>query len=153
MLGVLDQFWPPVVPCYDTEDAVRVVNSFITIPITRNYNHSQLFLTLCHIYTAYNHTRSWLQSLIILFTRLHWLTSQLSITLSNYHRFYIFTLPVSVSYRDLIGRADKSDNNTQSSIHKNKMFIISLSSWKEKFPSYLDAENVIWRTRRQNQVI
>jgi hypothetical protein len=35
-----------------------------TIPITRNYNHSQLFLTLCYIYTAYNLTRSWLQSLI-----------------------------------------------------------------------------------------
>jgi hypothetical protein len=29
-----------------------------TIPITRNYIHSQLFLTLCHIHTAYNHTRS-----------------------------------------------------------------------------------------------
>jgi hypothetical protein len=25
---------------------------------TRNYIHSQLFLTLCHIYTANNHTRS-----------------------------------------------------------------------------------------------
>jgi hypothetical protein len=25
---------------------------------TRNYIHSQLFITLCHIYTAYNHTRS-----------------------------------------------------------------------------------------------
>jgi hypothetical protein len=50
---------------------------YITIPITRNYNYSQLFITLCHIYTAYNHTRLWLQSLI---TLLHWLTSQLSIT-------------------------------------------------------------------------
>jgi hypothetical protein len=26
--------------------------------LTRNYNHSQLSITLCHIYTAYNHTRS-----------------------------------------------------------------------------------------------
>jgi hypothetical protein len=34
-------------------------------------------------------------------TCLHWLTSQLSITFSNYHRLYIFTLPASVSYRDL----------------------------------------------------
>jgi hypothetical protein len=25
---------------------------------TCNNNHSQLFITLCHIYTAYNHTRS-----------------------------------------------------------------------------------------------
>jgi hypothetical protein len=89
MLGGLDQFWPPIVPCYSTEDAVRIGTSFISIPITRNYIHSQLFLTLCHIYTAYNHTHSWLQSLIPL---LHWLTSQLSITVSNYHKLYIFTL-------------------------------------------------------------
>jgi hypothetical protein len=68
--------------CYATEDAVRIVNLFITIQITRNYIYSQLFLTLCHIYIAYNHIRSWLQSLI---TLLHWLTSQLSITISNYH--------------------------------------------------------------------
>jgi hypothetical protein len=84
-VGVLDHFWSPVVPCYSTEDAVQIVNSFITIPTTHNYIHSQLFLTPCHIYTAYNHTRSWLQSLI---TLLHWLTSQLSITVSNYHRLY-----------------------------------------------------------------
>jgi hypothetical protein len=96
---VLDQFWSPIVPCYATEDTVRIVNSFITIPITRNYIHSQLFLTLCHIYTAYNHTRSWLQSLI---TLLQWLTSQLSITVSNYHRRYIFTL--RNSRRDLTPR-------------------------------------------------
>jgi hypothetical protein len=37
--------------CYSTEDAVRIVNSFITIPITRNCNHSQLFLTLLRVYT------------------------------------------------------------------------------------------------------
>jgi hypothetical protein len=86
--GLLDQFWPPIVPCYSTEDALRIGNSLIIIPITRNYNHSQLLLTLSHIYTAYNHTRSWLQSLI---TLLHWLTSQLSISVSNYHRLYIFT--------------------------------------------------------------
>jgi hypothetical protein len=52
---LLDQFWTPIVPCCSTEDTVRIVNSFITIPITRNYNHSQLFLTLLHMYTAYNH--------------------------------------------------------------------------------------------------
>jgi hypothetical protein len=34
--------------------------------ITRNYNRSQLFLTPLHMYTAYNHKRSWLQSLITL---------------------------------------------------------------------------------------
>jgi hypothetical protein len=66
MFGVLDQFWPPVVPCYSTEDAVRIGNSFITIPITRNYNHSQLFLMLLRVYTIVLRTHSWLQSLITL---------------------------------------------------------------------------------------
>jgi hypothetical protein len=32
---------------------------FITIPITCNYIHLQLFLTLCHIYTAYSLTRQY----------------------------------------------------------------------------------------------
>jgi hypothetical protein len=76
-----------------------LVIGLFTIPITRNYNHSQVFITLCHIYTAYNHTRSWLQSLI---TLLHWLTSHLSITVSNYHTLYIFTL--RNSRRDLTPR-------------------------------------------------
>jgi hypothetical protein len=58
---VLDQFWSPIVLCYSTKDAVRIVNSFITIPITRNYNHSQLFLTLLRVYTIILLTRSWLQ--------------------------------------------------------------------------------------------
>jgi hypothetical protein len=89
MFGVTWSLLTTSSTCYATEDAVRIVNSFITIPITRNYNHSQLFITLCHIYTAYNRTRSWLQSLI---TLLHWLTSQLSITVSHYHTLYIFTL-------------------------------------------------------------
>jgi hypothetical protein len=48
---VLDQFRPPLVPCYSTEDSVRIGNSFITIPNTRNYNHSQLCLTLLCVYT------------------------------------------------------------------------------------------------------
>jgi hypothetical protein len=64
MFGVLDLFWPPIVPCYSTEDAVRIVNSFISIPITRNYNHSELFLTLLRVYTIIILIRSWLQSLI-----------------------------------------------------------------------------------------
>jgi hypothetical protein len=48
-----------IVTCYATEDAVRIGTSFITISTTRNYNHSQLFITLCHIYTAYNLTRQY----------------------------------------------------------------------------------------------
>jgi hypothetical protein len=71
IVRVLDQFWSPVVPCYSTEDTVRIGTSFISIPITRNYNHSQSFITLCHIYTAYNHLLqsyiSWLLSYHLLF--------------------------------------------------------------------------------------
>jgi hypothetical protein len=109
--GLLDQFWPSILPFYATENTVRIVTSFITIPITRNYIHSQLFLTLLHMYTAYNHlyvrnynhlfhsytftqfTCTTLQSLLhyctssllIHSTRLHWLTSQLSVTFTGYH--------------------------------------------------------------------
>jgi hypothetical protein len=51
---------------YSTEDAVQIVNFFITILITRHYNHSQLSLTLLRVYTIIILTRSWLQSLITL---------------------------------------------------------------------------------------
>jgi hypothetical protein len=34
---------------FRTEDAVRIANSFITIPITRNYIHSQLSITLLRV--------------------------------------------------------------------------------------------------------
>jgi hypothetical protein len=88
-IRVLDQFWSLIVRVTPPKTPFRLLIGLITIPITRNNNHSQLFITLCHIYTAYNHTGPWLQSLI---TILHWLTSQLSITVTNYHRFYIFTL-------------------------------------------------------------
>jgi hypothetical protein len=52
--GLLDLFCPNCTR-YSTGDPVRICNFFITIPITRNYNRSQLFLPLCNIYTAYNH--------------------------------------------------------------------------------------------------
>jgi hypothetical protein len=32
--GLIDHFWSPVVPCYATEDAVRIVNYFIAISHT-----------------------------------------------------------------------------------------------------------------------
>jgi hypothetical protein len=47
-----------IVTCYATEDAVRIVNSSITIPITRNYNHSQLSLMLLRVYTIIIFARS-----------------------------------------------------------------------------------------------
>jgi hypothetical protein len=57
LLGLLDQFCTNCTR-YSTEDAVRIVTSFITIPITRNYNHSQLSLTLLRVYTIIILTRS-----------------------------------------------------------------------------------------------
>jgi hypothetical protein len=50
MLWVFDHFWSPVIPYLDIWDAVQIVNSFITIL------HLEEFITLCHIYTAYNLT-------------------------------------------------------------------------------------------------
>jgi hypothetical protein len=84
---------------FATEDAVRIGNPFITIPITRHYNRSQLSTTLLCVYTNIILTRSYLHSLI---TLLHWLTSQLSITVSNYLTHCIFTL--RNSRRDLTPR-------------------------------------------------
>jgi hypothetical protein len=89
---------------YSTEDAVRIGNSFIIIPITRHYNHSQLSITLLRVYTIIILIRSWLQSLIPL---LHWLTSQLSITVSNYHtlsRTQSLHFTLRTSRRDLTPR-------------------------------------------------
>jgi hypothetical protein len=40
---------------YSTQDAVRIGNPFITIPVARNDNHTQLFIALCYLYTAYKH--------------------------------------------------------------------------------------------------
>jgi hypothetical protein len=77
-----------------------------TIPITRHYNHTQLSITRLRVYTiiiTYTLVTKVTDNTL---TRLHWLTSQLSITFTNYHRLYIFTFPMSVSYRDLTRRAD-----------------------------------------------
>jgi hypothetical protein len=79
--GLLGQFWTPIVQCFTTEDAVRI----ISYAVTRLHNYNPYtFVTTITYYTLIH---------------LHWLTSQLSITVSNYH-----TLPMSVSYRDLTRR-------------------------------------------------
>jgi hypothetical protein len=75
---------------------IAIFNHLTTI--THNYlSRSVTFtqLTILHIHN-YNH-------LFHSYT-FNWLTSQLAITISNYHTFCIFTLPVSVSYRDLTRR-------------------------------------------------
>jgi hypothetical protein len=86
-IRVLDPTSDTNVTCYATEDAVRIVNSFITIPITRNYNHNYFLrcatftqLTIIHV-RDYNH---------LLHSYTGW--PQLSITVPKYHTLYIFTL-------------------------------------------------------------
>jgi hypothetical protein len=53
----------PVLPTnctgYATENAVRVVDSFIPIPITRSYNHTQLLLTLLHVTLLTSNYQCW----------------------------------------------------------------------------------------------
>jgi hypothetical protein len=51
------------VQCYATDDAVQIVNWFITI------SHSQSFIMLCHIYTTYNLTRQY--SILDVYTYSH----------------------------------------------------------------------------------
>jgi hypothetical protein len=102
MLGVLNLFWSPI---------VQLINWGLVIPllqssITRNYNHTQLFLTLLCVYTIIITYTLVTKDTYNTLTRVHWLTSQLSIIFMNYCRLYIFTLPVSVSYRHLTRRAD-----------------------------------------------
>jgi hypothetical protein len=99
-----------IVPCYALRAPFRLLIPLLQSSPTRNYNHSQLFITLCHIYIPYNHTRSWLQSCIAL---LHWLTSQLSNTVSNYHTLYILTfwnsrwdLTLRIHFLRLLSRTD-----------------------------------------------
>jgi hypothetical protein len=42
--------------CYATEDAIQIVNWFITLPITRNYIHSQLFIRLSPLHSLQSYT-------------------------------------------------------------------------------------------------
>jgi hypothetical protein len=57
-LGVLDKFWPPIVRVTSLKTPFGLVIPLFTI-LARNYIHSQLFISLCHIYTAYNLTRQY----------------------------------------------------------------------------------------------
>jgi hypothetical protein len=55
MLGFLIRAGPQLYRVTPLKMPGRIVTSIISIPITRNYMHSQLFHTLLHMYTAYNH--------------------------------------------------------------------------------------------------
>jgi hypothetical protein len=115
----LDHFWPPVVQCYALKTPFGLLIPFITIPITRNYIHSQLFsYAVPHLHSLQSYTfvttityytltladfsaiSSFFLSLVLQPSFGPWPTSmklsvpprQLSITVSNYHTLYIFTL-------------------------------------------------------------
>jgi hypothetical protein len=79
----------------------RLVLPLLQSQTTRNYNHSQLFLTLCHIYTAYHHTLCNYNHLSHSYTFALADFSAINIV-SNYHRLYSFTL--RNSRRDLTPR-------------------------------------------------
>jgi hypothetical protein len=69
--GLLDQFWSSVVPCYATEDAVQIINSFVTI-----FTHTSLqsltilsyAVTRLHNYNPYTPI---FHSLIVSITHIH----------------------------------------------------------------------------------
>jgi hypothetical protein len=54
MLGVYLIGSAPTVHVTPLETPFGLVIPFITI-LARNYNYSQLFITLCYLYTAYKH--------------------------------------------------------------------------------------------------
>jgi hypothetical protein len=91
MLRLLDHFWSPVGPCFALRTPFRLVIRFIYNP-----NHLTKSLTIIHYAVSHLHS---LQSYTFVttitydtLTRLHWPISQLSVTFSDYHRLYIFTL-------------------------------------------------------------
>jgi hypothetical protein len=63
--------------------------------ITRNYNHTQLFLPLCNIYTAYNHLYCCNYNHYYFFTLIH------ARLLNSLQLFFTWEPPVSVSCREL----------------------------------------------------
>jgi hypothetical protein len=54
ILGVLDQFWTPIVRVTPLKTPFGLVIGLFTI-LARSYNYSQLSITLCCLYTAYKH--------------------------------------------------------------------------------------------------
>jgi hypothetical protein len=117
MLWSLDHFWPPVVCITPLKKPfgllIRLLQSqshvtafthnyslrcvtFTQLKIIHIHDHNHLF----HFCTFTQFTNTTLQSLLHYSTKslliysihLHWLTSQLSVIISNYHRLYIFTL-------------------------------------------------------------
>jgi hypothetical protein len=87
----LDQFWTPIVRIMPLKTPFGLllllfrsqshVTTFTHNYFLRCYTCTQLTITYTFVTTITYYT----------LTRLYWLTSQLSITVSNYHTLYIFT--------------------------------------------------------------
>jgi hypothetical protein len=58
MLGFYLISSAPIVRVTSLKTPFGLLIRLLQSSITRNYNHSQLFLTPLHMYTAYNHKRS-----------------------------------------------------------------------------------------------
>jgi hypothetical protein len=71
MLGFLGRFWTPIVHVTPLETPFGLVIPLFTIPITRHYNYTQLFLMRLRVYTIIVLTRTELQSLIPLLHDIH----------------------------------------------------------------------------------
>jgi hypothetical protein len=54
MFGLLDHFRTPIVRVSSLKTPFGLVIPLFAI-LARNYNYSQLFITLCYLYTAYKH--------------------------------------------------------------------------------------------------
>jgi hypothetical protein len=57
--GLLDQFWPPIVLVTPLKTPVGLLITLLQSSPSRNYNHSQLFLTLLRVYTSIILTRQY----------------------------------------------------------------------------------------------
>jgi hypothetical protein len=145
MFGVLDRFWTPIVRVSPLKLPFGLVipllqfQSHVTT-ITHNYllrcvTFTQLtntctfvtkitYSTLARWHTSLLHYCTY--SLLIYSVRFHWLTSQLSVTFTDYD-----TLPVSVSYRDLTRRTAPYKFFPRTNCLDISVLLINLQSYEQ----------------------
>jgi hypothetical protein len=90
MLGFFDRFWPPIVRVTPLKTPFGLV-----IPLLQSQSHvttiTHNYFLRCYTFAQFTNTalQSLLhystQSLLLYTVRLHWLTSQLSVTFTDYH--------------------------------------------------------------------
>jgi hypothetical protein len=105
MLGVLDLFWPPIVHVSPPKTPFGLVILLLQSSITRNYNHTQLFITRLRVYTIIITYTLVTKVTYNTLTRLHWLTSQLSL-LSQIITHFPCLSPIETSLVELLPNTD-----------------------------------------------